>query len=297
MRTIITIISLTFILYSILGGAFNLFFEYTIAFLLIGLIGMSHGSIDHILATDVLKILPKRKLHFFIATYLSIIALYLFFWFISPFLSFLLFLLYSAYHFGQADTEIITKNIPGRHSKIIGFNYGLIIISTLLIFSRENIISIFPDWFNKSIKLELIMGYCKPIFYSSIITQIAIGILLAIYKKVKPRQIIDFSIQLFIVLLIFSYLPPLIAFSLYFGLWHSLLVLQKEFKTFYSYSLVTSKIDFIKKLAPFTMLSLVGLILIVSFSSFNIHLTTLIAISVLAFPHTIIMEMLYSQKA
>jgi Brp/Blh family beta-carotene 15,15'-monooxygenase len=271
-------------------------FEYSLALFLIGIIGISHGSIDHILATEVLKILPKKKLTYFIAVYLAIIALYVAFWFISPQASFVLFLLYSAYHFGQADTEIVTQNTSQKLSKYIGFNYGLIIISALMISNTGYITSIFPAWFNERINLASIIQYSGFIFYASIGLQVLFGAYLYFKKLVGTIEILQFGIQLFIVLFIFKSLPPLIAFSLYFGLWHSLLILQKEYMAFTSLNLVANVTGFIQKLAPFTLVSLVGLMAIVYISNEDAVFTTLIAISALAFPHTILMDRMYSQK-
>lgn len=296
MRNWIIVISLIFLLYSLLGGIFHPVSEFVIAFIMIGVIGMSHGSIDHILATEVLKILPKKKINLFIALYLGVIGLYAALWLISPPISFILFLLYSAYHFGQADTEIITQNIAISMSKIIGFNYGLLITTLLINSNSAFIISIFPLWFTEFLNPERFIWVSKYLFWACFSLQLIVIIALVIFKKINLKQLLNFNLQLLIVILLLNYLPPLTAFSIYFGLWHSLLVLQKEFQAISKEKVISSPKDFIRKLVPFTIISLIGLVIIVYLGRENAHFSTLVFISVLAFPHTILMDRLYSKR-
>jgi Brp/Blh family beta-carotene 15,15'-monooxygenase len=297
MRKWSIIISLIFILYAYLGGSFHLVAEMIIAFILVGVIGMSHGSIDHILATEVLKILPQKKINYFIAIYIGIIILYVGLWLISPLISFVLFLAYSAYHFGQADTDFITQKLSLITRKVIGFNYGLLILSTLVVANSLYIVSIFPDWFKTIVNSDWVVLLSVYVFAISLLVQVLVLAVLAFNRKINLKHLLNFVIQLVIIFVLFVLLPPLISFSLYFGLWHSLLVLQKEYHAIREAKVVSNAKDFIRKLIPFTFLSLIGLFVIIYLGRANAHFTTLIAISVLAFPHTLLMDRVYNLEA
>ena len=106
-RLIVAAISAALIAYSLLGGTFPVSIQYGIVFILVGVVGMAHGSIDHIIAKDVLNIVPRRSTLLFVSVYLGVIALYVGLWYISPLTSFILFIAYSSFHFGQADTEVL----------------------------------------------------------------------------------------------------------------------------------------------------------------------------------------------
>ncbi|MFN5621738.1 MAG: beta-carotene 15,15'-dioxygenase, Brp/Blh family [Flavobacteriales bacterium] len=77
--------------------------------LIIGLvtIGIPHGALDHLLET---RQLDSGRLPGFIVKYLSIGAVMALLWFLAPSISVLLFVLYSAWHFGQADGKQWSMN-------------------------------------------------------------------------------------------------------------------------------------------------------------------------------------------
>jgi len=66
-------------------------------------IGIPHGAVDHLLET---KRWEPRVAPAFIARYLSIAGLMGGIWYFTPTFALLLFLLYSAWHFGQADGKL-----------------------------------------------------------------------------------------------------------------------------------------------------------------------------------------------
>ncbi len=65
--------------------------------------GIPHGALDH--CTGPAGLLKGRRLAGFVGSYLSIMALVLLVWMLSPALGVALFLLYSAWHFGETDVR------------------------------------------------------------------------------------------------------------------------------------------------------------------------------------------------
>ena len=296
MRLLIAFISLLFIVYALFGGQFSNAFQYSMVFLLVGVVGMAHGSIDHIIATDVLKIVPKNRKLLFIAVYLLIIALYVLLWYVSPLSSFLLFILYSAYHFGEADTSVIGQNLNKIQLSVLSLSYGLLIISAMVFFNQNYTTEICPDWFTQILPPHILISSATWIFYVSFGLLLLQNIVYSLLGKIPWRKNLLFLIQLTFVTLIFILLPALVAFSIYFGLWHALLVLKKEFYEVNKIRLINTSKDFILALAPFTLLTLGVMLLIIYYGSSTAHFSTIVAISVLAFPHTLLMHMLYSRK-
>jgi len=295
LRLLITLISALFLLYAFIGGQFPISFQYALVFILVGVVGMAHGSIDHIIASDVLKIVPPNRKRLFIFFYLLIIGLYIVLWVVSPLISFILFLLYSAYHFGQADTAIIGSKLSKTTRTLLGLSCGVLLLSSILYFNHDYTLNYSPDWFLEILPPTILSRISKYLFYSSLMLLILQITFHFVKGKIASIETSLFMVQLVFVLLLFKLLPPLVAFSLYFGLWHSLIVLKKEFQEVRNIGLIVNLKAFLKALFPFTFISLLGLLLIVYLGAASAHFTTLVAISVLAFPHTLLMHVLYSR--
>lgn len=296
MKPLVITISIIFILAGMLNIEFSLNFQYVAVFLLMGVLGLSHGSIDHIIASDFLGLIQKNKKHIFILFYILIILLYILLWYIFPLISFILFIAYSAYHFGQADVAFLSKKFKKATKILLGFSYGLMLISAFTFFNEKYAESTYPIWFQEILHFETL--YQSALYIFSISTSFFLIFFSALLftKQMKINVGIFFIVKTILIMLLFYFLPPLLGFSLYFGLWHSLFVLKIEFEEALKIKLVENLKSFIQKLIPFTLVSLVAMLIIIFLGKETAHFTTLIAISVLAFPHTILMHFLYEKK-
>ncbi len=88
------------------------------------LVGIPHGAVDHLLGVFQHN-KPKITLSF-ILKYLAIAFGFAIFWVLFPIASLLFFILYSAWHFGQADGEIWKLN------KTISFFWGCSVLAYIL---------------------------------------------------------------------------------------------------------------------------------------------------------------------
>ena len=91
-------------------------------------IGIPHGTLDHLITYKVQK---TNKLKFY-TYYLGTIVLFFLIWMIAPSLGFVLFLLISAFHFGETQLHLFfTKS--SYISLLIYLNWGVTILFTLLL--------------------------------------------------------------------------------------------------------------------------------------------------------------------
>jgi Brp/Blh family beta-carotene 15,15'-monooxygenase len=106
------------------------YFNYTV--LIIGLlyIGIPHGALDHLLMKN-----KNTSLFSFIFKYVSIIALYFIFWQVFPILALIVFVVYSAYHFGESELVEISKKLDSFGSHYKAFLMGISILF-FIIFSH-----------------------------------------------------------------------------------------------------------------------------------------------------------------
>ena len=193
------------------------------------LIGIPHGSVDHIIAfinPEARKF--DSKLIFYVV-YLSLIVFNIILWVISPFLGLLVFLIISCYHFGE--TQVIGYN--PTDNKILNFVIGANILLSLFlnnIVELQEILYILPQF--SSLDLS---GFDSVFF---LLISVAILMLSIVNFKIKRK--VPLYAEITILYMVFFHTDLLTSFALYFGFCHSLPMLMLEFKEFKTCLLYTS---------------------------------------------------------
>ena len=106
------------------------------------IIGVSHGSLDHIKGQRLFKILNIKQFYFFYFTYILIAISVIIIWILKPSISLLLFLIIASYHFGKEDTQFLIN----KHSILnicLYFFKGLLIVLAPLFFHFNETVNIF----------------------------------------------------------------------------------------------------------------------------------------------------------
>lgn len=259
------------------------------------LIGIPHGAIDHVL------FFKKRNLSQiqFYSVYLGLILLFLVLWIYFPFWSLLLFLLISAFHFGESQfSEINTSNLI---KYLLYPVWGIALLSTLMHYNLNELIDI-TTFFKDTNDLQIMYDEVF-IFQLYLITNIG-SIILLLLLAVKSQMNLDrlFS-ELFLLLILhitFYLFPFLIAFTMYFVILHSIKVMNQEYQFLKQDSDNFKFIDFFKILMPYSLLSIFFTTLIIALSyvgviSYSVPLVSIIIISVITLPHAIVMHIFYNE--
>jgi len=264
--------------------------KYSALFIL--LIGIPHGAIDHILLQKEYKLKSTR----FYSLYVGLIASNIILWFILPLLSLILFLAISAYHFGQSQFSFLPDKF---FNKALFMLWGLSILLGLIYYNLDDIILLdgIINEFDISITYSttLILKYMTTA--TSILSLSMIWYLFAKSEIDVERALIE-SILLGLIHVAFFTLPIIIGFTLYFVLLHSLKVMFDEYK-FLSRKIRSFTIrKFIRLLAPFSLVSIAGCILLIGLTTsgfINVSLAFLfiVLISAITLPHSIVMEIFY----
>ena len=188
---------------------------------LILIIGVSHGSLDHVKGGKLLKIFKIENISLFYLSYILLAVMVVTLWIFIPSILLIIFLLVASYHFGKEDTQFLI-NDRSYFTQILYFFKGFLIILAPLYFHFQETIAIF--------KLLLIDNEA---FYSSLnfietnnVIQIGIfcSTLSSIFLFLKNFEIKKFVVFLdyFSILILNYYLSPLIAFTVYFCFLHSI---------------------------------------------------------------------------
>jgi len=176
-------------------------------------IGIPHGAVDHMIAVP--KMSSARKAIFF-ASYLTATGLTI--WFILTFnlLGFQLIVVLSALHFGMGDASFVAesdrrsqrKNFPIIwYALAAGFTPVLIPLVNSQSQAALQIVNPALVGWSGPAALQLFLA-C--VFFNLLATAI-------MFFKKRPREALD----LLLLLALATLTPPLVAFGLYFGLWHA----------------------------------------------------------------------------
>ncbi len=271
----------------------NLNISSILCLLLILIIGVSHGSLDHIKGKKLIRLFNLKSTYIFYVTYIFISAIVILAWILLPSITLIVFLMIASYHFGKEDTQFLI-NEKSYFTQILYFFKGFLIILAPLYFHFQETIAIF--------KLLLIDN---EIFYSSLnfietnkIIQIGIfcSTLSSIFLFLKNFEIKKFVVFLdyFSVLILNYYLSPLLAFTVYFCFLHSIrhsisLAIELD-----PNSIINGFKLFVKKALPLTILTAIlsFIALYLLGDSYNLDSAILkiifIGLASLTFPHILL---------
>jgi beta-carotene 15,15'-dioxygenase len=265
----------------------------TLASLMVILVGIPHGAIDHKISQSPLN----HSIQKFYLLYFLSMGIGLGLWFIFPKLSFLLFLLLSAFHFGQSQFATFKFGTILRNTLYI--SWGLSLLAGIIIYRFAELTNLANEYADLAI-IHSSLNYLVFTYILLFSTASTLFIfLLSLIAGSWDLKIFLKEIILFVLLhCTFFLLPFVLGFIMYFTVFHSLSVLGQEFDYLKSQLKIQSIKQFIGLLAPFTLLSLVGLCLgglAVYFQLISISYIFLliIFISVLTIPHSFVMDTFY----
>jgi Brp/Blh family beta-carotene 15,15'-monooxygenase len=266
------------------------------------LFGIPHGSLDHfIYHKERNEEMNVRSLSKFLLFYVGFAVLYSLLWLISIELSILLFILISAYHFGEMDLKGLSIK-TSLSSRIIFSLYGLLFLLNYLLFQFPDVESIllgFPGFEPGQVeRLRLLYVYQEQVMIASILFFMPILSFYLYERKLIGFAQIEAVLQLLILMLIVFNLPILLGFGFYFNIWHSGLSMieikkflgwqDKSYWFIYRKSWLTNGLSFL----------MIGVLFII----FHGNLERLLAIffmsiAILTAPHMKVISVLFSKNS
>ncbi len=271
----------------------NLDISSILCLLLILIIGVSHGSLDHIKGKKLLKLFNIKSNYVFYIIYILISTLVIVNWILFPSITLIIFLMIASYHFGKEDTQFLI-NERSYFTQILYFFKGFLIILAPLYFHFQETITIFKLLLIDNEAFYLTLNFIE----TNNVIQIGIfsSTLSSIFLFLKNFEIKKFVIFLdyFSILILNYYLSPLIAFTVYFCFLHSIRHSISLAIDLDPNSLANGFRLFVKKALPLTILtaafSFIALYLMNN--SYNLDSAILkiifIGLASLTFPHILL---------
>ena len=281
------IVSLPFI------KAYNLSISPLVCLLLILIIGVSHGSLDHIKGRKLLKIFQINNIITFYTSYFLLAVTIIILWILLPTVVLIAFLIVASFHFGKEDTQFLIDN-NSYLNQFLFFLKGSLVILAPLYFNFNETVSIF--------KLLLIENES---FYQSLnviennnfliigIVLSALSSIILFFKKFELRKFTIFF-DYFSIIIINMHFSPLIAFTIYFCFLHSIRHSISLITELDQESLRNGLLVFIKKATPLTILTAIFCLIGLYFLNNNYNLDSailkliFIGLASLTFPHILL---------
>ena len=281
------IVSLPFI------KAYNLSISPLVCLLLILIIGVSHGSLDHIKGRKLLKIFQINNIITFYTSYFLLAVTIIILWVLLPTVVLIAFLIVASFHFGKEDTQFLIDN-NSYLNQFLFFLKGSLVILAPLYFNFNETVFIF--------KLLLIENES---FYQSLnviennnfliigIVLSALSSIILFFKKFELRKFTIFF-DYFSIIIINMHFSPLIAFTIYFCFLHSIRHSISLITELDQESLKNGLLVFIKKATPLTILTGIFCLIGLYFLNNNYNLDSailkliFIGLASLTFPHILL---------
>lgn len=265
--------------------------QVSVCSILILLIGIPHGTLDHLML-PVKKSL-KSQIRFY-AFYLGLILLFLAIWSISKQAGLLTFLFISAFHFGE--TQLYRYKIKKEVLKhLVYLIWGSAVTFSILYYNAEELI-------NFSLAYPDTVGLIE-FYHNNLITYTFVGsntllilwfAITGYHKEMRSQEISKELFFLFIIHISAFLFSLLICFTLFFIVLHSVPSLVNQYEHLKSKTPGFNLAAFIKLMLPFSSLSLFFITAVLACSYYeiiplSIPLLTVVLISVITLPHTLIM--------
>ena len=252
----------------------------TICFFLIATVGVSHGSLDHVKGTKLLRIFKiKNKLSFYLI-YISISLIVVCIWLLFPLFMLTIFLIIASHHFGKEDSVFgIIKKFKLRD--LFLFLKGSLVISAPLYFHGYETIQI----------LEILDVKLNQYNINLVVVLIFLGFISNFF--INENVFFSLLDSLTIIVLNINF-EPLLAFTIYFCFLHSIRHSLSLIKGINNKSLKKGSLIFLKKALPLTAVTTFGFLFAVfllnEYYLLNLAIIKVIFIGLasLTFPHILL---------
>jgi Brp/Blh family beta-carotene 15,15'-monooxygenase len=269
-------------------------FELILGFILIFTFGMIHGSNDLLIVNKILKNIKHYSKFALLTAYLFIvsIAILIFYW--APSLAMILFIIFSAYHFGEQHWDHRFSTSKTLLKSSFYFSYGMLILFMLFNFNDTGVKLIVFEitWYEitnlyVNTVLAILGGFIGVVLFTEFLT-----------KRLSIQIILKELFTLAVLAIIFSSSSLIWGFSIYFILWHSIPSLIEQITFIYGDVKTDSALKYCKAALPYWVISLVGMVILYAiFSSEKQFYSLFFAfIAAVTFPHAFVMLRMFSKK-
>jgi beta-carotene 15,15'-dioxygenase len=263
-------------------------------------LGIPHGAADVMIGMGSTNSLHKSlSAPYFLAKYAGRLLIFWFIIYWFPLTGIFLFLIFSAYHFGETDLhQFDTKTLSG---KVFVFSYGLVILCVIIM---QHFTEVMPllDIVTNETTLPGLGNIIEP--YKLLALSISglfffFAAFIHLYHHSGNIRFEGILVRFCCIIIILYYLPLMLGFTFYFIVWHSVLSIQMIFK-YLKNEKSYAKADISTQMVKYSLLALTALAIVGYFgyqfsnrSSFIVYI--FLGLAVLTAPHMQVMYNMYNK--
>ena len=268
--------------------------QIMLGFFLIFTFGILHGANDLLLIKNIKATKESNSWFKILGYYVVVVLIGALLFYIIPQVALLLFILISAYHFGEQQWQDLLDAFPKWFQMVFQFLYGFIILQLLFVFHSSEVQSIILKIANIKI----------PSLYFDLLLQISsaafIGLSAYLYwksEKIRIKLLLEFF-YLVLFAILFKSSSLIWGFAIYFVLWHSIPSIIDQIKFLNGSFSIKYFITYCKTAGIYWLLSIVGITLIYYMCKeeqlFNALFFSFLA--AITFPHAIVITNMFGTK-
>jgi Brp/Blh family beta-carotene 15,15'-monooxygenase len=278
--------------------------DYLVFAFIMLLTGLPHGAVDHLLYIrhQQKATIDSRAMFHFLWRYLALIVLYTIVWIVFPTFSLLLFILLSCYHFGQSQWYYFFHS-GGLAVRLLYLNWGMAVLSLILCWNIDTSEAIIAPVVPELIRSESWTYFLTVAWYLPMVLLLPplIFLLIKIVDKQWRMAAVSEILTLAVIALAARYSGIMMAFIIYFGIWHSTKTLMTITRSFQAIIPEYTLWRVYREALPFTVISVAGIVLLLLTAIYGwLPIEPLmlffIALSVLTLPHMVVLELVYERQ-
>jgi Brp/Blh family beta-carotene 15,15'-monooxygenase len=212
----------------------------------------------------------------------------------APILALSMFIIFSAYHFGEQHWEKSFIKSNNSLKSVFYFCYGMLILQLLFTFNDIGVKFIVNEITGyqianlNSFPIIIILG-------SLVLIMTAIELH---FKRISSEIALTELFSLVILTIIFNSSSLIWGFTIYFILWHSVPSLAEQIKFVYGEFKLKTTLKYCKSAAPYWIVSLIGMVILYFMFNNEKHFYSLFFafIAAVTFPHAFVMVKMFSKK-
>ena len=269
-------------------------FEIILGFMLILSFGILHGSNDIILIHSIAKSRASITFIRVLLTYILTIGIAVIVFYFFPLIALILFIIFSAFHFGQQHWEYHELSLKNSSKNLIYFSYGMLVLQLLFVFNINDVIIIVENISNITLEEHLI-HYS---FLASVILFLCCGVMIYLKLKEFKTKLIKEIFLLLVFIVIFKVSTLIWGFTIYFIFWHSIPSLIEQVRFIYGKFDQKTFLSYCKNAWPYWIISVICMaVMYLILKNKTLFLALFFSfIAAVTFPHTLVMNKMFGNK-